>query len=136
MYFDERIDIHHIFPRAYCQERGIEPRKYDCIVNKTPLSAKTNRMIGGKSPSVYLERLQKTAGITEERMKEILNSHVINYDAMKLDDFETFFNLRYIALLDRIEKAMGKQINRDNTLDNTISTDDREDDMESSDIEA
>jgi len=135
MYFDERIDIHHIFPRAYCQERGIEPRKCDCIVNKTPLSAKTNRMIGGKSPSAYLERLQKTAGITEERMKEILNSHVINYEAMKLNDFETFFNLRYNALLDRIEKAMGKQINRDNTLDNTINLDDIEDDMESSDIE-
>ena len=135
MYFDERIDIHHIFPRAYCQERGIEPRKCDCIVNKTPLSAKTNRMIGGKSPNAYLERLQKTAGITEERMKEILNSHVINYEAMKLNDFETFFNLRYNALLDRIEKAMGKQINRDNTLDNTINLDDIEDDMESSDIE-
>jgi hypothetical protein len=92
-------------------------------------------MIGGKSPSAYLERLQKTAGITEERMKEILNSHVINYEAMKLNDFETFFNLRYNALLDRIEKAMGKQINRDNTLDNTINLDDIEDDMESSDIE-
>ena len=135
MYFDERIDIHHIFPRAYCQERGIDSRKCDCIVNKTPLSAKTNRMIGGKPPSAYLERLQKTAGITEERMKEILNSHVINYEAMKLNDFETFFNLRYNALLDRIEKAMGKQINRDHTLDDIISLDEIEDGMESSDIE-
>jgi len=135
MYFDERIDIHHIFPRAYCQEKGIDTRKCDCIVNKTPLSAKTNRMIGGKSPSAYLEKLQKTAGITEERMKEILNSHLINYEAMKLNDFETFFNLRYNALLDRIEKAMGKQINRDYPLDNPISFDDMEDDVESSEIE-
>lgn len=135
MYFDERIDIHHIFPRAYCQEKGIDTRKCDCIVNKTPLSAKTNRMIGGKSPSAYLEKLQKTAGITEERMKEILNSHLINYEAMKLNDFETFFNLRYNALLDRIEKAMGKQINRDYPLDNPISFDDIEDDVESSEIE-
>lgn len=135
MYFDERIDIHHIFPRAYCQEKGIDTRKCDCIVNKTPLSAKTNRMIGGKSPGAYLEKLQKTAGITEERMKEILNSHLINYEAMKLNDFETFFNLRYNALLDRIEKAMGKQINRDYPLDNPISFDDIEDDVESSEIE-
>lgn len=135
MYFDERIDIHHIFPRAYCQEKGIDTRKCDCIVNKTPLSAKTNRMIGGKSPGAYLEKLQKTAGITEERMKEILNSHLINYEAMKLNDFETFFNLRYNALLDRIEKAMGKQINRDYPLDNPISFDDMEDDVESGEIE-
>ena len=134
-YFDESIDIHHIFPRAYCVEKGIEPRKYDCIVNKTPLSAKTNRMIGGNSPSTYLERLQKNAGIAKERMNEILNSHVINYEAMKLNDFEKFFNFRYNALLDRIEKAMGKQINRDNTLDNAVSLDETEDDMENSDIE-
>ena len=134
MYFDERIDIHHIFPKAYCQERGIEPRKCDCIINKTPLSAKTNRMIGGNSPSTYLERLQKTAGITKERMNEILNSHVIDYEALKNNDFEKFFNLRYNALLDRIEKAMGKQINRDITQDNAISFDETEEDTENSEF--
>jgi len=136
MYFDERIDIHHIFPRAYCQEKGIDPRKCDCIVNKTPISAKTNRMIGGKSPSTYLERLQKNAGITSERMAEILQSHVISHEALKLDDFNNFFSLRQDALLYRIEKAMGKQINRQNIIDDENDENDvTEDETETSEIE-
>ncbi|OUM87630.1 MAG: hypothetical protein BAA01_05015 [Bacillus thermozeamaize] len=112
LYFDERMDIHHIFPRAFCQEKGIDLRLCDCIVNKTPLSAKTNRMIGGNAPSVYLVRLQKHAGIADERMREILSSHVIDEQAMRQDDFHTFFRLRREALLDRIEQAMGKPVNR------------------------
>ena len=46
-YFDERTDIHHICPQAWCQANGIDARRCDCVVNKTPISAKTNRMIGG-----------------------------------------------------------------------------------------
>src|SRR5690554_2555256 len=41
------LDIHHIFPRTWCDERNIEPRVYDSIINKTPISYKANRMIGG-----------------------------------------------------------------------------------------
>ncbi|MGG0886825.1 GmrSD restriction endonuclease domain-containing protein [Brevibacillus parabrevis] len=127
MYFDERIDIHHIFPRAYCNTKGIDPRKCDSIVNKTPLSAKTNRMIGGNAPSVYIARLQKYAGITVTRMEEILESHVINYDSMSGDDFDKFFSMRQNALLDRIEKAMGKQISRETTVvDDVDETEDDE----------
>ncbi|MDV7403110.1 hypothetical protein RZS08_67420, partial [Arthrospira platensis SPKY1] len=28
------LDIHHIFPRAWCEAQGIPPRVYDSIVNK------------------------------------------------------------------------------------------------------
>ncbi|MDE2718406.1 MAG: DUF262 domain-containing protein [Chloroflexota bacterium] len=53
-YFDESIDIHHIFPQKWCGEHGIEPARCDSIVNKTPLTARTNRSIGGAAPSEYL----------------------------------------------------------------------------------
>lgn len=39
MYFDDKIDIHHIFPQRWCRNNGIEARCCDSIVNKTPLSA-------------------------------------------------------------------------------------------------
>ncbi len=120
MYFEESIDIHHIFPRAYCNNNGIDPRECDSIVNKTPISAKTNRMIGGNAPSVYIERLQKHAGITPERMEEILESHVIHFDSICKDDFDKFFSMRQNALLDRIEKAMDKPIIRSNITVETI----------------
>lgn len=116
MYFDDKIDIHHIFPREYCRRAGIEVKYYDCIVNKTPLSAKTNRIIGSNAPSVYLERLQHTATISHERMDEILLSHVANPVFMRTNDFHHFFAARQRALLDRIEQATGKLINRDSTL--------------------
>lgn len=121
MYFDERIDIHHIFPRAYCQTNGVDWRKCDCIVNKTPISAKTNRMIGGNAPSYYLDRIQKNASISTDRMNVILESHVINNDSLYQNDFDKFFSLRQNALLDRIEKAMGKVISRDNIAEENVA---------------
>jgi len=113
MYFDDRIDIHHIFPQAYCKQKGIDPKRCDCVINKTGISAKTNRIIGGNAPSIYLERLKKQSGIDDERMNDILFSHVIKPDALKIDNFDEFFRKREAALLERIEKAMGKPIARE-----------------------
>ena len=65
LYFEDRIDIHHIFPQDWCKRNGIDVRRCDSIVNKTPLSVRTNRMISKNAPSDYLLRLQRTAGIDE-----------------------------------------------------------------------
>jgi len=110
LYFDESVDIHHIFPKDWCIKNGIESKRYDSIVNKTPLSAKTNRIVGNKAPSGYLAILQQQAGIDESRMDEILSSHMIFPLALRLDDFDEFFSLREAELLRRIENAMGKPV--------------------------
>lgn len=41
-YFDERVDIHHIFPQHWCRQNSVPPTLCDSIVNKTPLTARTN----------------------------------------------------------------------------------------------
>lgn len=110
LYFDESVDIHHIFPKDWCIQKGIEPKHYDSIVNKTPLSAKTNRTVGNKAPSAYLTLLQQQAGIGEQRMDEILESHNIFPLAVRLDKFYEFFRMREAELLRRIESAMGKPV--------------------------
>lgn len=112
MYFDDRIDIHHLFPQEWCKNHGIEPQRCDCIVNKTALSARTNRVIGGNAPSDYLARIEKSCGISVERMDEILRSHAVEPGALRVNDFDAFFEARRQALLDRIERAMGKPIAR------------------------
>ncbi|HUT54428.1 MAG TPA: DUF262 domain-containing protein [bacterium] len=112
-YFEDSIDIHHIFPRRWCQENNIEPRYYDSIINKAPLSYKTNRIIGGNAPSIYLKKLRNDTKMTEQRQDEILVSHVIDVNALKQDDFMVFFEARKEALLQRIENATGKTISRD-----------------------
>ncbi|HKI20793.1 MAG TPA: hypothetical protein VKA15_23075, partial [Isosphaeraceae bacterium] len=53
-YFDTAVDIHHIFPRAYCERQKYDRQRWNSIVNKAPLSGRTNRIIGGKAPSEYL----------------------------------------------------------------------------------
>ena len=110
MYFDDKIDIHHIFPQDWCKKKPVPSQKFDCIVNKTPISAKTNRQIGGNAPSVYLSRVQKAAVITDARMDEILSSHLIAPVPLRADDFDAFFSARSAALLDKIEKAIGKPV--------------------------
>lgn len=113
MYFDDKIDIHHIFPQDWCKKNGIDQKRCDSIVNKTALASKTNRMIGGNAPSFYLARIQKSAGIDDKRMGSILLSHLIDPKSLGSDDFESFFKAREASLLNRIEEAMGKRIVRD-----------------------
>lgn len=117
-YFEENVDIHHIFPEKWCNENGKSKDSntginYDCIVNKTPLSYKTNRKIGGNAPSRYIEKIQKDASITPNRLDEILRSHLIDPNLTRSDNFEAFFAARKEAILKRIEQAMGKPIARD-----------------------
>lgn len=116
-YFGESIDIHHIFPRAYCKSHSIDNRKMESIVNKTPISGKTNRIIGGHAPNTYLNKLKNSATISDERMKEILETHLIDSQTLYANDFETFFENRSIELTKRIEKVMGKTITTSVTTD-------------------
>ena len=113
VYFDEKIDIHHIFPQDWCRKAGLDSNRYDSVINKTPLSAGTNKRISNKPPSKYLATLQKSAEIPEERMDVILTEHLIAPDALRANDFESFFRDRKAALLERIGQAMGKTIVRD-----------------------
>jgi hypothetical protein len=91
LYFDEAIDIHHIFPKAWCEMRGIKPSTYNSIVNETPLTARTNRVIGGRAPSEYLERLANSAGLDADMIRKHVSTHLADADPMARDDFEAFF---------------------------------------------
>lgn len=117
VYFEDKIDIHHIFPQDWCKRKSIDPLRADSIVNKTPLAARTNRIISNNPPSQYLIRLQKHAGIDEAHMDDILRSHVIEPAHLRADDFNAFFQAREAALLTRIENAMGKAIAREAMLE-------------------
>ena len=116
-YFSESIDIHHIFPVAWCIKNNISRSDYDCIINKTPLSGRTNRIVSGDAPSKYLERLKKHAGVTDAEFNDILLSHAVNPEFMYNDDFYKFFSHRKEQILQKIEKAMKKQISREQFIE-------------------
>ncbi|MEN4978649.1 DUF262 domain-containing protein [Erwinia billingiae] len=106
------LDIHHIFPKDWCEKKGIPRRQYDSIINKTPISYKANRMIGGSAPSVYLALLQSHSQvqIDDIAMNELLRSHHIPVAPLRSDDFEAFYAQRQKELLELIERAMGKTL--------------------------
>ena len=60
---EQAVDIHHIFPRAYCENK-YKREQWNSIVNKTPLTARTNRTIGGSAPSRYLRRIESEDHVT------------------------------------------------------------------------
>lgn len=109
-YFDLAVDIHHICPQAHCEAKNYPRARWNSIVNKAPLTAKTNRAIGGRAPSTYLESIQSRHGIPAERMDDILRTHLIEPALLRQDDFEGFLRQRASALLDLVEQATGKQV--------------------------
>lgn len=109
-YFETAVDIHHVFPRAYCEREGHDRQRWNSIVNKAPLSARTNRVIGGKAPSEYLRSLEKNHRVAPDRLDQILRSHLIEPGPIRNDDFDGFFLARSCRLLDLIENATGKPI--------------------------
>jgi hypothetical protein len=112
-YFEEAVDIHHVFPKKWCRERQPEPvppALFDSIVNKTPLTARTNRMIGGRAPSDYLRGLSERDGVTAAAEDANLASHLIDPKTPRNDEFEAFFEARQLALLERIGRVMGKPL--------------------------
>lgn len=117
VFFDEAVDIHHIFPKAWCERQKLPVAEYDCVVNKTPLAARTNRIIGGVAPSAYLRRLQD--GQTDAQGRVVvppiaptdldgyLASHAIPVEQLRGDDFAGFMQKRQRNLLALICAATG-----------------------------
>lgn len=109
-YFVDSIDIHHIFPVAWCENenRKVPSTLYNSIINKTPIDAITNRIIGGAAPSRYLPRLLGDVG--NETLTKILTAHWIDVSHLEQDDFAASFVARGEAILKLIGKEMGRDL--------------------------
>lgn len=104
------VDIHHVFPKKWCADNKIDDLRRESIVNKTAISAATNRKIGGRAPSKYLPLLLKEAETTADVLRHRITQHHIDYDALEGDDFDEYFDRRRRRLLDLIGDAMGRAV--------------------------
>lgn len=109
-YSSEKIDIHHIFPKNYCVEQGYSKAKWNSIVNKTPISASSNREIGGVAPSVYLGKLEKKGSVPSSDLDDYVETHWIDHTLLIDNDFQNFIIDRSKKLLNAIEAATGRTI--------------------------
>jgi hypothetical protein len=85
---------------------------WNSVVNKTPLSARTNRVLGGRAPSAYLGTLEKNPkyAIPEQTLDNHLKTHLIDSVFLRNDDFAGFIVSRAKALLNLIQAATGKAV--------------------------
>lgn len=109
-YFDDKIDIHHIFPKRWCAGQGIPTATADSIVNKTPLSARTNRIIGHSAPSVYFAKLAAKFPGAAPALSNALTTHAVDTSLLRADRFQDFMQARSAALLAVVAAAMGKSL--------------------------
>ena len=110
VYKSENIDIHHIFPSAYCETNNLPRAKWNSVVNKTPISYSTNREIGGVAPSRYLKKIEEKGQVFQSTLDAYLETHWINPDLTRTDDFDHFIVERAKRLLDAIQNATGRTI--------------------------
>jgi hypothetical protein len=109
------LDDHHIVPAAW----GIRNTKnglVHTILNRTPLSADTNRhVINDRLPNEYLPVLIQKSG--EPTVRAILESHFISPTALAIllrspfgpDDFEAFIAERQRTIQEAIESLIIKE---------------------------
>ena len=109
-YSNEKIDIHHIFPKEYCKRMNYDKKIWNSIINKTPISASSNRAIGGAAPSKYLSKLEKKGAVSPCDLDGYVETHWIDHRLLRADNFNEFIVDRAKKLLDAIELVTGRQI--------------------------
>lgn len=106
--FTEKVDDHHIFPKAYIQAGTYEESTIDlvdCVVNRTLIPKITNIIIGKKAPSIYLNELSKK----NMELKECIKKHLIPEEVIEglYDEFfEDFVEERAKIIFNEISKEV------------------------------
>lgn len=124
--YSDPMDIHHIFPRKWCEENGIHPNRYNSIINKTAISASSNREIGGSAPSDYLARIEKRYHFSVDQLDAILRTHLIDPALLRANDFDGFYAARKEALAGLAQQAQGKAVIRDAEIEEELPDPERD----------
>ncbi len=113
---DDDLDDHHIVPKSWGKEAGLRRRAIDTILNRTPLTANTNRkVIRNRLPNEYLPELIRESG--EACVRATLEKHLISPSAFEIllrnpfttGEFEAFLAERQRALQEAIEGLLIKE---------------------------
>lgn len=104
------LDIHHIFPKSMKNLKLKNKNHINSILNKTLISASTNRnYLNSQKPSQYIAKILKDTGISEEKLIQRFETHLISkkaYDCMKKDDFYGFIEARQETIFNEFQKRI------------------------------
>ncbi len=101
---EDKLQFHHIFPKAFLKKNYPELRRSQVndISNLSFIGGKTNREIGAKAPSEYLR------GIIESNDRKLLDLQKIPWAGEILDEYsyEDFLIMRREMIADRINALL------------------------------
>lgn len=110
------LDDHHIVPQSWGKSQEAVGSTIDCILNRSPLSAETNRnVIRDRLPNQYLpEWIQHSS---ESQVRATLETHLISpaaFDILLRDpfgptDFEAFIGERQKSIQEAIQSLLIKE---------------------------
>ena len=114
-----RGDIHHIFPKDYLVQLGLDKNKYNQIANYVYMQSEINIKVGNKAPKIYFSdiinqiKTRKTiyGGITDrEELYRNLEMNCIPKSILTMDinNYEEFLNDRRHLIADKIRVYYNK----------------------------
>ena len=108
--FADSTEIHHIFPKKYCEGEKIPKDRYDNIANRTPILKNTNKLIGSDRPSIYIPNIERKAKLSSADVDEILELHLADAEFCRADNFDSFIVDRAKKILDAVEELTGRKV--------------------------
>lgn len=98
----DRLQFHHIFPRAVLKGR-YRPREIDDLANLAFIGGKTNRQILNKAPAAYLPQLVEQYGVGPFEAQRI----PLDDELLGVDEYPQFLIARRALLADRLNDFLG-----------------------------
>ena len=107
----DKLDDHHIVPNSAFKK--VAGSSINSILNRTPLSSKTNRhIIGARMPNVYLKEMFDNNN--EKKVYDVLESHLISRKAVEIllrdpftkTDWDEFLDVRKHSIFQAIENRL------------------------------
>lgn len=109
-------DVHHIFPRAYLKNNGIDNKtKYNQVANYIYLDTQVNKAISDDAPCVYFSKAKEQCvtkdivlgNISDENLLSVnLSENCIpdGIETMDVADYDSFLEKRRVLMAELIER--------------------------------
>lgn len=101
-------EYHHLYPVGILSGDRSDER-VNRALNCALITWRTNRHISAKTPRDYLEQRTAAAHLGESEVRARLESHLIPYNSLMNDDYETFLGQRADLMLESIRRLADGQ---------------------------
>lgn len=101
-----KVDDHHVFPRAYLREIG-RAQEVDSVLNHCLIDRATNIRIGKRPPSEYLAEMRAELGPTLDQVLRSQRLPTGEHSPLRTDRFDSFLEWRSTELHSALKMVAG-----------------------------